>query len=81
MRIDNPALGTPASGVLTNCTGTATVLTAGAAANVSGGAASNVVYQSATNATAFVANGTAGQVLTSAGSGAPVWAGISGGTF
>ena len=30
---------------------------------------------------AFTAAGTAGQVLTSAGAGAPVWSGISGGTF
>ena len=32
-------------------------------------------------ALAFTAAGTAGQVLTSAGASAPVWSGISGGTF
>lgn len=51
------------------------------ATNLAGGVASQIPYQSAAGATAFIANGAAGQVLTSAGAGTPVWAGISGGTF
>jgi hypothetical protein len=43
--------------------------------------ASQIPYQTGSGATAFIANGTAGQVLTSAGAGAPVFSGISGGTF
>jgi hypothetical protein len=56
-------------------------LTAGAATNLAGGAASQIPYQTGSGATSFIANGTAGQVLTSAGASAPTWAGISGGTF
>ena len=56
-------------------------LTAGKATNLNGGAASQIPYQTGAGATGFIANGTAGQVLTSAGSGTPVWSGISGGTF
>ncbi len=56
-------------------------LTAGKATNLDGGAASQIPYQTGAGATAFIANGTAGQVLTSAGAGTPVWSGISGGTF
>lgn len=56
-------------------------LTAGKATNLDGGAASQIPYQTGAGATGFIANGTAGQVLTSAGSGTPVWSGISGGTF
>ncbi len=81
MRIDNPKLTTPVSGVLTNCTGTAAGLTAGLATAIAGGIASQVPYQTAAGVTAFIANGTAGQVLTSAGAAAPAWGGISGGTF
>ena len=55
--------------------------TATTATNLAGGAASQIPYQSGAGATAFIPNGTAGQVLTSAGSGAPTWSGISGGTF
>jgi hypothetical protein len=51
------------------------------ATNIAGGAASQIPYQTGAGATSFIANGTAGQVLTSAGSSAPVWGGISGGTF
>jgi hypothetical protein len=51
------------------------------AANVTGGVAGNVHYQTGVGATGFVTNGTAGQVLTSAGASAPTWSGISGGTF
>jgi hypothetical protein len=55
--------------------------TAGTATNVAGGAASQLHYQTGAGATGFIANGTAGQVLTSAGASVPVWSGISGGTF
>lgn len=56
-------------------------LAVGTATNLEGGAASQIPYQTAAGTTAFIANGTAGQVLTSAGAGAPTWSGISGGTF
>lgn len=59
----------------------ATASSATTATNLAGGVASQIPYQSAAGATAFIANGTAGQVLTSAGAGTPVWSGISGGTF
>jgi hypothetical protein len=68
-----PALGTPASGDLTNTTGTATGLTSGRATNIAGGLAGQIPYQSAPNTTALVAVGTAGQVLSSNGAGAPTW--------
>lgn len=41
--------------------------------NINGGAAGSIPYQSATNTTAFVSPGTAGQILTSTGITAPVW--------
>lgn len=59
--------------------GTATSATT--ATNIAGGAASQIPYQTGAGATGFIANGSAGQVLTSAGSSVPVWSGISGGTF
>lgn len=55
--------------------------TATTATNLAGGVASQIPYQTGAGATAFIANGTAGQVLTSAGTGAPVFSGINGGTF
>jgi hypothetical protein len=82
------------SGAGTGLTGTAAGLSIGGnaatatsatsattATNLAGGAASQIPYQTGAGATAFIANGTAGQVLTSAGSSVPVWSGISGGTF
>lgn len=65
-----PALGTPASGVLTNCTGSASGLAAGA---IVGGAAGSIPYQSAGSTTLFLAAGTSGQALVSGGAGAPTW--------
>jgi hypothetical protein len=56
-------------------------LAVGTATNLAGGIASQIPYQTGAGATSFIANGTAGQVLTSAGASAPVWSGISGGTF
>jgi plastocyanin len=49
------------------------------ATNLAGGSAGTVPYQSATGTTAMLAAGTAGQVLTSAGAAAPVWADAAGG--
>jgi hypothetical protein len=107
--VNGGALGTPASGVLTNATGlplttgvtgilpianggtglgvigTANqVLTSDGtnavwanesslATALSGGVASELVYQSAPNTTAFLPNGTVGQVLQSNGALAPQW--------
>jgi hypothetical protein len=51
------------------------------ATNLAGGAASRIPYQTGAGTTAFIPNGTAGQVLVSAGASAPTWAGIDGGTF
>lgn len=42
-------------------------------ANLSGGAASQLVYQTSSTTTGFIANGTASQVLISAGAAAPAW--------
>ena len=41
--------------------------------SVAGGLASQILYQSAPNTTAFIPNGTIGQVLTSQGPNPPVW--------
>jgi hypothetical protein len=43
------------------------------ASQIIGGVAGQLVYQSATNVTAFVAQGTAGTILVAGGTGAPVW--------
>jgi len=59
----------------------ATATLATTATNLAGGAASQIPYQTGAGATAFIANGTAGQVLVSQGSSAPVWSGVSGGAF
>ena len=60
---------------------TLSVGSATTATNLAGGIASQIPYQTAAGATSFIANGTAGQVLTSAGTSVPTWSGISGGTF
>jgi len=48
--------------------------TATTATNLAGGAASQIPYQTASGTTAFIANGTTGQFLTSNGTSAPSWA-------
>jgi hypothetical protein len=58
-----------------------TATSATTATNLAGGIASQIPYQTGAGATSFIANGTAGQVLTSAGTSVPTWSGISGGTF
>jgi hypothetical protein len=61
------------NGDLDGNAGTAT--TATTATNLAGGAGGSIPYQTAVNTTALLANGTAGQVLTSAGTTlAPIWA-------
>ena len=52
-----------------------------AVANLSGGVASQIPYQSGASTTAFIANGTAGQVLTSNGTSAPSWTTPSSGSW
>jgi len=47
------------------------VSSVGTASNISGGAASQIVYQTGTNTTGFIPNGTTGQALISNGSSAP----------
>ena len=68
------------AGAGTSLTGTAASLTAGnatsavTATNIAGGLGGQIPYQSAVNTTALLANGTVGQVLTSAGTTlAPTW--------
>jgi hypothetical protein len=64
----------PYSGTLTatNFAGTLSG-TSTYASNLNSGVAGNIPYQSGTNATGFIGNGSSGQVLTSAGSGTPYW--------
>ena len=83
--ISKLAIGTV--GTVLTSTGTApswaaqSTLAVGTATNLAGGAASQVPYQTGAGATAFVANGTAGQVFKSNGASAPTWGNIDGGTF
>ena len=53
---------------------TTSVGTASTATNLAGGIASQIPYQTGAGATGFIANGTSGQVLTSAGTSTPTWA-------
>ena len=71
-----PATGTTGAVTLAGTLGIANGGTNSTATATAGGAG----YGTGT-AHAYTAAGTAGQVLTSAGSSAPVWSGISGGTF
>ena len=52
---------------------TLSVGSATTATNIAGGIASQLVYQTGAGATGFIANGTAGQVLTSNGTSVPSW--------
>jgi hypothetical protein len=76
---DVPTLNQNTTGTASNVTGIVAIANGGTnstATATAGGSA----YGTGT-AYAFTAAGTAGQVLTSAGASAPVWSGISGGTF
>ena len=76
---DVPTLNQNTTGTASNVTGTVAIANGGTnstATATAGGSA----YGTGT-AYAFTAAGTAGQVLTSTGASAPVWSGISGGTF
>jgi hypothetical protein len=73
-------LTTHVSGVLPVING-GTGNTTGSAQNLAGGGAGQIPYNTAASTTDFTATGTVGQVLTSAGTSAPVWSGINGGTF
>jgi hypothetical protein len=53
-----PALGTPASGVVTNLTGTGAFNTTGFATSLGGGAVGSAPYQSAANTSTFIASPT-----------------------
>jgi len=69
-----PDAGEPASFVMTKGTVTVATLTAGKATNIVGGAGGTIPYQSSADTTGLLANGTAGQILTSQGGTlAPVW--------
>lgn len=77
----NFSAGTITASLSGNATSATSATSATTATNLAGGAASQIPYQTGSGATAFIANGTAGQVLTSAGTGAPVWSGVFGGAF
>ena len=57
----------------TGATPTWATPTAATATNLAGGIASQIPYQSAANTTAFIANGSSGQILQSNGTSAPTW--------
>jgi hypothetical protein len=76
-----PQYTNPASITVGSATTATTATSATTATNLAGGVASQIPYQTGSGATGFIANGTAGQVLTSAGTSVPAWGGINGGTF
>ena len=62
-------------------TSTGWAITSSVATNLAGGTAGRIPYQTAANTTAFVAVGTAGQVLISNGTSAPTWSAPPAGGF
>lgn len=81
---DVPTLNQNTTGSSGSCVGnaaTATLATSATSAttatNIAGGIASEIPYQTGAGATAFIANGTSGQILTSNGTSAPSWQSVS----
>jgi len=74
VRVDSARVSDSTSGSSASCSGNAS-----SATNLAGGSAGNIPYQSGSGATAFVGNGTSGQVLQSNAAGAPSWVTFSGG--